>query len=127
MRDEELKTINIQMFVLFFSLLSVIISIILTYNEKLNLENKKPFFSKKRNYDITLFNRILILLIAIAFLYINFLSYNSAKKKRNNDRNNINNYQLQILVAILSVIASAISVYVVSRSKEEPVKNVEST
>ena len=127
MRDEELKTINIQMFVVFFSLLSVIISIILTYNEKLNLENKKPFFSKKRNYDITLYNRILILLIAIAFLYINFLSYNSAKKKGNNDRNNINNYQLQILVAILSVIASAISVYVVSRSKEETIKDVEST
>lgn len=127
MRDEELKTINLQMFVLFFSLLSVIISIILTYNEKLNIENKKPFFSKKRNYDITLYNRILILLIAIAFLYINFLSYNSAKKKENNNRNNINNYQLQILVAILSVIASAISVYVVSRSKEETILDVEST
>lgn len=127
MQDEEIKAINIQAFVLFFSLLSVIVSLILTYNEKLNFENKRPFFSKKRNYDITLYNRILILLIAIAFLYINFLSYNSAKKKGSDDRNNINNYKLQIFVAILSVIASAISLYVVSRSKEETVPDTEAT
>lgn len=115
MKKEETRLINIQLYTLFFSLLSVLISIALTLNEKLNLEDKKTFINNKDNYNTTLFNRILILAISISFLYINYKSYNLAKKKKEN----INNYQLQVLVALISVIASLISLYVVSRSKKD--------
>ena len=115
MKKEETRLINIQLYTLFFSLLSVLISIALTFNEKLNLEDKKTFINNKDNYNTTLFNRILILAISISFLYINYKSYNLAKKKKEN----INNYQLQVLVALISVIASLISLYVVSRSKKD--------
>ena len=115
MKKEEMRLINIQLYTLFFSLLSVLISIALTFNEKLNLEDKKTFINNKDNYNTTLFNRILILAISISFLYINYKSYNLAKKKKEN----INNYQLQVLVALISVIASLISLYVVSRSKKD--------
>ena len=91
----------------------LIISITLTYNEKLNLEDKKAFINGEDNYNTTLFNRILILAIAISFLYINYKSYKLAKIKKEN----VSNYQLQVLVAVISVIASLISLYVVSRSK----------
>ena len=81
MDKEETRNVNIQFYTLFFSLLSIIISIILTYNDKLSTEGKTSFLGKKTNYNLTLFNRILILSIAIAFLYVNYKSYMNAKTK----------------------------------------------
>lgn len=114
MKQEEIRLINIQLYTLIFSLISILISIALTYNEKLNLEGFKPFINNEDNYNTTLFNRILILAIAISFLYINYQSYILSKEKEENVRN----YQIQVFVAILSTIAAAISLYVVSRSKK---------
>lgn len=114
MKEEEIKLIDLQMYTLIFSLISILISIALTYNEKLNLEGKEPFIDSEDNYNATLFNRILILLIAISFLYINYKSYKIAKTKEEN----VSNYQLQVFVAIISTVAAAISLYVVSRSKQ---------
>ena len=114
MKEEEIKLIDLQMYTLIFSLISILISIALTYNEKLNLEGKEPFIDSEDNYNATLFNRILILLIAISFLFLNYKSYKIAKTKEEN----VSNYQLQVFVAIISTVAATISLYVVSRSKQ---------
>lgn len=121
MDKEEIRYINIQFYTLFFSLLGIIISIILTYNEKLEREDKKTLFSKKTNYNTNLFNRILFLVIACVFLYVNIKSYLNAKTKDKNLRN----YQLQIITSMLTISAALISLYIIATSSKETVANLE--
>ena len=121
MDKEETRNVNIQFYTLFFSLLSIIISIILTYNDKLSTEGKTSFLGKKTNYNLTLFNRILILSIAIAFLYVNYKSYMNAKTKEKK----LKSYELQILASLFTLIAASISLYVVSVSTKETLVDLE--
>lgn len=121
MDKEETRNVNIQFYTLFFSLLSIIISIILTYNDKLSTEGKTSFLGKKTNYNLTLFNRILILTIAIAFLYVNYKSYMNAKTKEKK----LKSYELQILASLFTLIAASISLYVVSVSTKETLVDLE--
>ena len=121
MDKEEIRTVNIQFYTLFFSLLSIIISIILTYNDKLSTEGKTSFLGKKTNYNLTLFNRILILTIAIAFLHVNYKSYMNAKTKETK----LKSYELQILASLFTLIAASISLYVVSVSTKETLVDLE--
>ena len=81
-----LKAIDIQFYTLFFSLASIIISLILTYNQRLIKENKKTLLSESNSYNLSLFNRVLILSIALIFLYVNYKDYKSSntyKQKKN--------------------------------------------
>lgn len=121
MDKEEIRNVNIQFYTLFFSLLSIIISIILTYNDKLSTEEKTSFLGKKTNYNLTLFNRILILTIAIAFLYVNYKSYMNAKTKEKK----LKSYELQILASLFTLIAASISLYVVSVLTKETLVDLE--
>lgn len=121
MDKEEIRNVSIQFYTLFFSLLSIIISIILTYNDKLSTEEKTSFLGKKTNYNLTLFNRILILTIAIAFLYVNYKSYMNAKTKEKK----LKSYELQILAALFTLIAASISLYVVSVLTKETLVDLE--
>lgn len=121
MDKEEIRNVNIQFYTLFFSLLSIIISIILTYNDKLSTEEKTSFLGKKTNYNLTLFNRILILTIAIAFLYVNYKSYMNAKTKEKK----LKSYELQILASLFTLIAASISLYVVSVLTKETLADLE--
>ena len=91
---KESKLISIQLFTLVFSLISIIISMILTYNQKLDIENKKVLFESKKAVKISLFNRILITAIAISFLYVNYKQY--ILDIDTNNSNNIKNDKLQI-------------------------------
>lgn len=121
MDKEEIRNVNIQFYTLFFSLLSIIISIILTYNDKLSTKGKTSFLGKKTNYNLTLFNRILILTIAIAFLYVNYKSYMNAKTKEKK----LKSYELQILASLFTLIAASISLYVVSVLTKETLVDLE--
>ena len=121
MDKEEIRNVNIQFYTLFFSLLSIIISIILTYNDKLSTKGKTSFLGKKSNYNLTLFNRILILTIAIAFLYVNYKSYMNAKTKEKK----LKSYELQILASLFTLIAASISLYVVSVLTKETLVDLE--
>lgn len=121
MDKEEIRNVNIQFYTLFFSLLSIIISIILTYNDKLSTEEKTSFLGKKTNYNLTLFNRILILTIAIAFLHVNYKSYMNAKTKEKK----LKSYELQILASLFTLIAASISLYVVSVLTKETLVDLE--
>lgn len=121
MDKEEVRNVNIQFYTLLFSLLSIIISVVLTYNDKLSTEGKKSFLGKKTNYNLTLFNRILILTIAIIFLYVNYKSYQNAKTKEKK----LKSYELQILAAVFTIIAASISLYVVSVLTKETLVDLE--
>ena len=77
----EEKVIDIQLYALIVSLLTTVISILLTYNQKLEKENKDTLFSPKKTLKITKINRIAILVITITFLYVNYRLYQISKKE----------------------------------------------
>ena len=121
MKDkEEINAINIQLIALFISLGSVIISIFITYNQKLDLENKNNI-NPKRILKLTIFNRLLILILSFTFLYVNYKLYKISKK----EGEDLKPYILQIVASFLTIIASIIALYIVSLSTKENVVDVE--
>ena len=121
MKKEEIKYINYQLIGLSISLITTFVALIITYNQKLNLEKKKTIFNSKDSLSITKINRIVILLVGILFLYINYRLYQISKK----EGEDLTSYSLQILASILIVISGLIALYVVTLSNTETIADVE--
>lgn len=120
-KEEEINAINIQLVALIIVGISTIISIAITYNQKLNLEKKETIFNSKESFDITLFNRILIVVLSFVFLYVNIKLYNLSK----DEGEDLKSYILQIIASILAVISGLIALYVVGLSTTENIVDVE--
>ena len=118
---EELNAINIQLYTLIFFLVTTVISILLTYNQKLSLEKKKILFSSKKSLKLTLFNRKLIVILSFVFLYVNIKLYNLSKE----ESEDLKPYTLQIVASVLAIVSGLIALYVVSLSNTETVADVE--
>ena len=119
-KQEEIDAINIQLIALLISLASVIISIIITYNQKLNLEGINTV-NPKKIFDLTIFNRLLILVLSLIFLYVNYKLYKISKK----EGEDLKPYILQLIASILTIIASIIAIYIVSLSTKENIVDIE--
>ena len=120
-KDEEINAIDIQLLALIVVLISTGISIAITYNQKLNLEKKETIFDSKESFNITLFNRILITVLSLVFLYVNIKLYNLSKK----EGEDLKSYILQIIASILAIISALIALYVVKLSTNESIVDVE--
>ena len=118
---DELNAINIQLYTLIFFLVTTLISVLLTYNQKLSLEKKKTLFSSKESLKLTLFNRKLIVILSFVFLYVNIKLYNISKE----EGEDLNPYTLQIVASVLAIVSGLIALYVVSLSNTETVADVE--
>lgn len=118
---EEVSAINIQLVALFIVLIADVISIITTYNQKLDLENKETMFESKELFKITLFNRVLILVLSFVFLYVNFKLYNISKE----EGEDLEPYRLQILASLLVIASGFIALYVVKMSDTENIVDIE--
>ena len=119
--EEEVNAVNIQLIALFVALISSIISIIITYNQKLSIDGKESKIDPKNLYKLTLFNRILIVVLSLVFLYVNYSLYNISKK----EGENLKSYILQISASIFALISGLIALYVVSLSNTESIIDVE--
>ena len=120
-KKEEIEAINIQLIALFFTVITAIISIIITYNQKLEIEEKEPLFSPKDSLKVTLFNRKLILILSFVFLYVNLILKQISKE----EGEDLKSYILQIIASILVVISGIIALYVVTLSETENISDVE--
>ena len=120
-KEEEIKTIDIQLVALVFTVITAIISIIITYNQKLELEGKETLFTPNESLKITLFNRKFILLLSFVFLYVNYKLF-TISKEENED---LKPYKLQLVASIFIIVSGLIALYVVSLSSTENVSDVE--
>ena len=120
MNKGTIKAIDIQFYTLFLSLTSIVISLILTYNQRLIEKDKKTILSDNNSYKLSLFNRVLILAIALIFLYVNYVQYKSSNNEKQKKRRT-----LQIDASILTILAAIISLYVVYNSKPEAISNIQ--
>lgn len=112
--EEELKLINGQIIGIIFFIVTLIVSLLLTYNEKLQRENKPPLFTNKKALDIAFLNRLIVVLLGLYFLYTSY-------KRKDLGNNNANNYiNLEIIASWLAFLASAIVFYIVFLNYNNP-------
>lgn len=115
MKEKELKLLNYQILTSVLFIISIIISIILTYDEKQELLDNKRLFSEKFDKRLNLFNRLLALFIILFILYINTETYKIQQFKRSN----LAPFRHQIYASIFSVISALIVLYVVIENWED--------
>lgn len=120
-KEKEIEIINIQLFALVLALFSGVISIIITCNQKFELEGKKELYTPEELLKITYFNRILIVVLSFVFLYVNYKLYEISKEQGED----LKSYILQIIASILTIIAGIIALYVVGFSNTESIVDVE--
>lgn len=84
---------------------SLLISLTLTYNEILKMNDDKPLYDENEEIEILSFNRVLALIISLLFLMINIKDKN-LKIKYN--QGNLDDANKQIIAGILSFLASLI-------------------
>ncbi|MEG2321957.1 MAG: hypothetical protein RSB71_00505 [Bacilli bacterium] len=100
---KEVELLNLQILASFLFIISVIISIIIVYDEKQEILKQPTIFSKEFDKYLNLFNRILVVLLALTFLYINCQSYKKATTS----------LLEQVIASLLTVVASFIILNVV--------------
>ncbi|MEG0026252.1 MAG: hypothetical protein RR847_03245 [Bacilli bacterium] len=119
--NKEIKLLDTQIIFSVFSIISFIISILLTENERKKLLNECPLFENITTNNITKFNRLFVVIIAIVFLIINYQLYNINTSKVDN----LKPYKLQLTASSLIVIAAFISLYVVFSSNDGKIYDIE--
>lgn len=107
MVQEKIKLIDYQIVATVIFVITTISSIILLYNRKLDILNKKPVFNTKESKNINLFNSIIILIIVLFLQYINYKN----KEISEFEMKNIGPINLDINKTYLLIIASLISLY----------------
>ena len=77
--------------------------------------NNKPFLNKKMSQNISVFNRVVVVVLTLTFLYINYKNIEIAKIKNKKD---LTPFKLQITASELSTVAAIIVLYTVLTSGE---------
>lgn len=114
-KNLEIKILDIQLIATILFVVSLFISLLITYDEKIKLENDKGLFSNKTSQILALFNRIFVVILALVFIYCNYVSKKIAESK-NDDTESI---ELQILAGLISLVASIIVLYVVYKNQND--------
>ncbi len=114
MYKNEEKIIDIQIVATILFIVSLTISLVLTYNDKYKTKYGKGFFNNETNYKISVLNRILVVILSFVFLYVNYSNKEIAKNKGQKTKP----FQLQIMASELSILAALIVTYVVINSGE---------
>lgn len=105
---EEAELVKFQILLSFVLLLTTVVSITLSYNFLLNLENKTPIYDDEESTDILLLNRMIMFIVSALFIYINIRDKNVKEKYDSEDEF----ADLQISASVLNFIAAAIVLYV---------------
>lgn len=105
---EEAKLLRWQFGLSLLFIFTLIVSLTLTYNQILIHEKKKPLYTNKTSDDLLKLNRTLGILLALGFLYINYID-KGIKEENNLDLKTAN---LQIDAGILSLLSAIIVLYV---------------
>lgn len=105
---EEDKLLKYQIILSLLFILTLIISITLSYNSMMEYEKKQKLYTNDDTLNILRVNRTISFLIALGFLFINITDKNVKTKYNKQDKNS----DLQILASIITTISSLIVLYI---------------
>ena len=111
--DTKLKIINGQIIALFIFIVTLFVSILLAYNEKLNLEGKSSLFDDEDVLKIAIINRIIVVSLGIYFVYTTYID----KELNNKD-------SIPLISSILALLASVIGLYDLFRNYQKQNDNI---
>lgn len=113
-KNEEIFLLDLQLISSIIFIVASIISVIITYNEKLDATNRKKLFTTKQSLNISYYNRIVILVVVIVSLYVGYKNFSSEDK-------GIAKYKSGLLLStnVLTLISAIIILYVSYLNKEE--------
>lgn len=109
MNNRQIELLNSQFFISFILSIILLMSFLLTYNEKQKLLNKKMIFTTGSSQYVNLLNRILFTLILFYNLYINYEQYQLEKEKKSD----LSPFRNQIYATILNILSALIILYVI--------------
>lgn len=119
--DQKLKILDLQTIGSILFIVSLIVTIVLTYNQRRYTLHQKPVFSKKETYIISNLNRILVLIIVLIFLYSSYELREIAKKKNSNIKLN----DLDLFASFLSVVGACVVLYITAVSPVDDALDIE--
>lgn len=113
--NNEIKLLDIQIIASALYIGSLLISIILTYNDKQITKKEKTILTNKEAASLSVFNRAFIVILSLVFLYTTYQSRENAKK----ENQKIWPFDLQLCSSELSLLATVIVLYVVVKTAGE--------
>lgn len=118
---EEIRLINIQMIASLLFIGTIVINTLLSYNERLQLENHSPLFDNDVQRQISLYNKIIILVLALTYFWIDIKNVEVSEKKRKDSTSQ----KKQIFPAFLAILASLIILYNEKRNTTGGISQIE--
>ncbi len=108
--EQQTELLTIQLIAAIGFLLTVFISIILTYDKILSLSGKPRLFSDEEARKISYFNSILIIIVVLIYLYVGYGNIQVAKQEGQEPTN----LYLQEFNSGLAFLAALIGYYIVT-------------
>jgi len=105
--NKEIDNFNLQIIASLLFIISIIISIILTYSEKLEIFNVNMIDKDKRN-KINIGNRLFAIFIVCLFLYSSFVALDIVKEKNGN----LNEQYIRIFINLITLGLALLTLYV---------------
>lgn len=114
-KKSEIKLLDIQIIASTLYIGSLLISILLTYNDKQITKKEKTILTNAQAANLSVFNRAFIVALTLVFLYTTYQSRENAKK----ENQKIWPFDLQMYASELSLLATIIVLYVVVKTAGE--------
>lgn len=105
--NKEIDNFNLQIIASLLFIISIIISIILTYSEKLEILNVNMIDKDKRN-KINIGNRLFAIFIVCLFLYSSFVALDIVKEKNGN----LDEQYIRIFINLITLGLALLTLYV---------------
>ena len=113
---KQIELLNLQMLASVIFIITIIVSIYLTYSDKQNIINNK----KESNLDLSLLNRIVVLILALVYVYINLNNTYIAKKRNQN----LDSFYIENIASFVALLAALLILYVVYINRKNNSFNV---
>lgn len=110
---EKLHLIDGQIIANIVFIATVIVSVILLYNQRLILLNEKPLFRKKTSQEISFYTKIIVIIVLFYFLYVGYVNYEDTKENRKFSNDEVENAFIILISNVLILIAALMSLYVI--------------
>ena len=111
--EKEIRLLDYQNIISIIFIGTVIISILLTNDEKSKLLNKPTLF-KDSVEAINLINKIVVVVLTILIIYVNYCDYKIGKEKGSN----LNPLRHQIEASVLNSLAALFVLYIIFENRD---------
>ncbi len=114
-KKEEVFLLDLQLISSSIFIIASIVSLLITYNEKLTVTNRKKLFTNKEALSISFYNRIVILVVVVTSLYVGYKNYINEKN------NTVAKYKSSLLLStnVLTLISAIVILFVSYLNKNE--------